>query len=120
MERGTTSDSMVHELWRSGKLVGRSWLAFAKGQRLRTDLTRGHCSSLQDFFDCRDRGVQFLVRIVEVGGHAHAGLGSPIDKNVAFQELAADFLRIRHVNGDRSPAFLGIPGSIYSPAMLVC
>ena len=49
--------------------------------------TLSHCYRpfLQDFFYGRDCGFQFLIGVVEMGGHADSGFGSPVHQDVALQ-----------------------------------
>src|SRR5437899_10915324 len=52
-------------------------------------------------------------------GEAHSGLGTPVYKDVAGQELAAHLLGVGHVDGDSAATVLGIAGSVDAPSVLV-
>src|SRR5215813_549381 len=77
-------------------------------------------AGFQDFFHLVERKVALLLAIVKMGRNAHTGHGTVIDKNVAREEFAADFIRVRAVYGDRSRAFRWIFWRVDFPSAGLC
>src|SRR5579872_2878527 len=84
-----------------------------------TLLPRHHRSTLQNLFDGRNRRLNFFIRVVEVRRHANPSFRPPIHQNLALQQLLADFVRVGHIDRDRSAALLWIARRIHPPTMLV-
>src|SRR5438105_10458247 len=82
-------------------------------------LSRRYRTFLQNLLYGSDGGLQFLICVVEMWRETNAGFRPPIDQNVATEKVAADFLRIRHVDGHGAAALFGIARRIHAPTVPV-
>src|SRR5206468_10041049 len=82
-------------------------------------LSRRYRTFLQNLLYGSDRGLQFLICVVEMWREANAGFRPPIDEDVAVEKFAADFLRIRHFDGHGAAALFGIARRIHAPTVPV-
>src|SRR5579872_2612684 len=83
-------------------------------------LLRRHHTFFQNFLYGGNRPINLRVGVIEVWGEADSGFGAPIDQNVALQQFPADFVRIRHVNRNRTAALFRVARRVDAPAMLIC
>src|SRR5207245_10026675 len=58
----------------------------------------------ENFFDMRERGVDFVVAVVKVRGEPDARLRAVVHQDVAGQQPAGDLGRLRAIHGNRSGA----------------
>src|SRR5271165_4783276 len=79
----------------------------------------GYSARFQNIhYGCHGR-IDFGVGVVEVRGETDSGVGTPIYEDVAGQKLAAYLLGIRHVDGNRAAALLGVAGRVDTPSVPV-
>src|SRR5581483_5537393 len=105
--------------YRCGISVLQNQQRRASEPRVKSKLARRDGSFLQNLFDSRNGGLEFLICVVEMRRHPHPGFGAPIHQDVALQKFTADFARIRHIDRYSSATFLGIARGIHSPSVLV-
>src|SRR3989441_4114734 len=69
----------------------------------------------ENFFDMRERGVDFVVAVVKVRGEADARLRAVVHQDVAGQQLAGDLARVRAIHGKRARPLSGGPRGVHAP-----
>src|ERR1700687_4997811 len=76
-------------------------------------------ATFQDFVDRGDGGIHLCVRIVEMRRKPHSRFWSPVDKNIAGEQVAVDLLRLRHIKGNSTAALLDVSRRVHLPAVLI-
>src|SRR6266478_4497888 len=81
----------------------------------------GNCDPplLQDLFYGGDGQIDLFVGVIEVRREADAGLGTPVHEDVASEQVAANLLRVGHINGNGAASFFGVAWGIDAPSVLV-
>src|SRR5437870_1001677 len=69
----------------------------------------------ENFFDMRERGVDFVVAVVKVRGEPDACLRAEVHQDVAGQQLAADLARVRAIHGNRAGSLGRVHGRVHAP-----
>src|SRR3989441_10836114 len=91
-------------------IVSAQGHASSGGLRVTLPSARG-----ENFFDMRERGVDFVVAVVKVRGEPDARLRAVVHQDVAGQQLAGDLARVRAIHGNRSGALSGVHGRVHAP-----
>src|SRR2546428_5323878 len=91
-------------------IVSAQGHASSGGLRVTLPSARG-----ENFFDMRERGVDFVVAVVKVRGEADARLRAVVHQDVAGQQLAGDLARVRAIHGNRAGSLSGGPGRVHAP-----
>src|SRR5882762_11966873 len=70
----------------------------------------------QNLFDLCECEVALFLAIIKMRGNAYAGLGPVVDEDVPRKEFAANFVRVRALDGNGSRPRRGIFRSVDAPA----
>ena len=73
----------------------------------------------EDLFHSHDGQFDLFVSVIEMRGKPYTGLWSPVDQDLAGEQLAAHLLGIGHIDGDSASSLFGIAGSVDAPSVLV-
>src|SRR6266850_3905403 len=80
-----------------------------------------HCvffpsARFQNLFNLCECEVALFLAIIKMRGNAHAGLGPVVDEDLPSKEFAANFVRVRALDGNGSCTLRGIFRSVDAPA----